>query len=411
MPVISHHKRLWVVMLLAALVVALLASLSAATPTVDAKKKKHKEFECIEYAETEGNHEFDDYYQPWEVDRAVWKLELERGVDVDMIGLSNRGRPIHAVRMGKGRRVVFVQAGIHANELTGTTAVLDLLKELTRDSKETRRLLNDLTLVVIPMLNPDGAHWYQRENDQSWAETEAFFPQLVGGPPAFHHSLPGPRFWSHPRVAGYDLNRDFNPNFGYVPQREHLPGSGSVRGMNLTLESRTSQRLYSSLEREFGTVDVFVDLHNQAPCNTFDHDGDEATPDRYTPMSISAQFLRNPAAHGAGTTYPKFDYDASRQATVAAWLGTQRAGRPTSDVTRYPQNLDLAGSANSSYQLRGSASVLMEAGRQRHANPEWNLEFIARVHRLAVRGILDAVANRSIDRINPERYEQIPVRN
>jgi Zinc carboxypeptidase len=409
MSVQSERTRLWVAVLLAALVAAVLAA------PVDAKKKgdrdRHKEFECIEYAENEGNHEFDDYYQPWEVDRAVWKLELQRGVDVDMIGLSHRGRPIHAVRMGHGRRVVMVQAGIHANELTGTTAVLDLLKDLTRNSRESRKLLSGLTLVVIPMLNPDGAHWYQRENDQTWAETEAFFPQLAGGPPAFHYSLPGPRFWSNPRVAGYDLNRDFNPDFGYVPQKEHLPGSGSVRGMNLTRESKISQGLYAQLEREFGTVDVFVDLHNQAPCNTFDHDGDEATPDRYTPMSISAQFLRNPAAHGAGTTYPKFDYDASRRATVAAWLGTQRAGRPASDVTRYPQNLDLAGSANSSYQLRGSASVLMEAGRQRHANPEWNLPFIASVHRMAVKGILEAVSNRSIDRIDPEKYERIPVRN
>ena len=196
-----------------------------------------------------------------------------------------------------------------------------------------------------------------------------------------------------------------------MPQPEHLPGNGNVRGMNLTLESRSSQRLYAALEREFGTVDVFVDLHNQAPCNTFDHDGEEATPDRFTPMSISAQFLRDPAAHGAGTTYPKFDYDASRRATVAAWLGTQAAGRPASDVTRYPQNLNLAGSANSAYQLRGSASVLMEAGRQRHANPEWRLDFIASVHEMAVRGIIESAADGSLDRIDPERYERIPIRD
>jgi hypothetical protein len=410
MPMALIHKRasVWLALLLAALLVVLL---STAAPPVAAKETQQDLLECIEYAEDEGDHSFDDYYQPWEVDRAVRKLDQFPRTKVATIGVSNRGRPIHSVRMGTGDRVVFVQAGIHANELTGTTAILDLLKSMSNNSKQTRRILDRITLVVIPMLNPDGAVHYQRENDQSWAETVAFFPQLLGAPEAFHHSTPGPRFWADPRVAGFDLNRDFNPNFDYVPQPEHLPGSGSVRGMNLTLESRTSQRLYASLEREFGTVDVFVDLHNQAPCNTFDHDGDEATPDRYTPMSISAQFLRNPAAHGAGTTYPKFDYDASRQATVAAWLGTQGAGRPASDVTRYPQNLDLAGSANSSYQLRGSASVLMEAGRQRHANPEWRLDFIAKVHELAVRGIIESLADRSLYGIDPERYEQIPVRN
>jgi hypothetical protein len=366
---------------------------------------------CIEYAEDEGDHSFDAYYQPEEVDRAVAKLAGHKQFTTSVIGLSNRGRPIHAVRTGHGRQVLFVQAGIHANELTGTTAVMNLLKSMTNESRRNRTIRERLTIVAIPMLNPDGAHWYQRENDQTWAETQARFPQLAGRPPAFYHDLPGPRFWSDPRVDGFDLNRDFNPDFGYVPQPEHLPGSGGVRGMYLTPESRASQRLYASLEREFGLVDVFVDLHNQAPCNTFDHDGDPATPDRYTPMSISAQFLRDPAAHGAGTTYPRFDYDASRRANVAAWLGTQAAGSPASDVTRYPQNLDLAGSANSSYQLRGSASVLMEAGRQRHANPEWRLDFIAHVHELAVRGIIDSLVDGTLDDIDPERYERIPVRN
>ena len=52
-----------------------------------------------------------------------------------MIGLSNRGRPIYSVRTGHGRKVVFVQAGIHANELTGTTAVMNLLEDLDDNSQ------------------------------------------------------------------------------------------------------------------------------------------------------------------------------------------------------------------------------------------------------------------------------------
>lgn len=366
---------------------------------------------CIEYAENAGNHEFGRYYQPWEVDRELSKLDGKRDFRVSVAGLSNRGRPIWSVRTGHGPKVIFVQAGIHANELTGTTAMMNLLKSLDNNSKHVRELREAITLVVVPMLNVDGAVHYQRENDQTWAETVQRFPQLAGAPKAFYHSTPGPRFWSDPRVDGFDLNRDFNPNFDYVPQASHLPGAGGVRGLNLTKESKVSQGLYAQLEREFQTVDVFVDLHNQAPCNNFDHDGDATTPARYTPMSISAQFLRNPAAHGAGTTYPKFDYDASRRANVAAWLGVQRFGSPAADVTRYPQNLDLAGSANGSYQLRGSASVLMEAGRQRHANPEWNLDFIAGVHENAVRGIIDSVVDGWFETIDPNRYEQIPVRN
>jgi hypothetical protein len=366
---------------------------------------------CIEYAEDAGNHEFGAYYQPEEVDREVAELARNSAFRTSAVGLSNRGRPIWSVRTGTGPKVIFVQAGIHGNELTGTTAVMNLLKSLDSDSEYARKLRREITLVVVPMLNADGAAHYQRENDQTWAETVERFPQLDGVREAFYYSTPGPRFWGDPRVPGYDLNRDFNPDFDYVPQAGHLPGSGGVRGLNLSKEAKVSQGLYDQLEREFGTVDVFVDLHNQAPCNDFDHDGDPSTPTQYTPMSISAQFLSNPAAHGAGTTYPKFDYDASRRANVAAWLGVQPFGCPASNVTRYPQNLNLAGSANGSYQLRGSASVLMEAGRQRHANPEWNVDFIAAVHENAVRGIINSVVDGWFSDIDPNRYEQIPVRN
>ena len=364
---------------------------------------------CIEYAEGSGNTEFDDYWQPHEIDRAVRKLGREFKTSV--IGLSNRGRPIYSVRTGHGRKVVFIQAGIHANELTGTTAVMNLLEDLDSNSRRNREIRDQVTLVFIPMLNVDGAVHYQRENDQTWAETQQRFPQLAGRPPAFYHQEPGPRFWGDPRVAGFDLNRDFNPNFNYVPQPEHLPGNGGVRGLNLTRESKASQGLYASLEREFRTVDVFVDLHNQAPCNSYDHDGDAT---HAWPLHADVDLRAVPAEPGGARR--RDDVPEVRLRRLAARerrrlaRALRRAAARRHEVTRYPQNLDLAGSANGSYQLHGSASVLMEAGRQRHANPEWNLSFIAKVHELAVRGIIDSVTDRWMDRIDPNRYEQIPIR-
>jgi predicted deacylase len=392
--------------LLTALTLMLLLKGGGVTATAEASPSQ-----CPEFEEGHGSETVEAYYEPDEIAAFVQRLEATRpSVTTSEIGTSNRGRPIYSVRLGDGDRVVFLQGGIHANEPTGTTALVNLLTKLTDNSTRSQQIREALTIVAIPQLNPDGAVPYQRENDQSWDETVAMFPQLAGAPRAFYHSLPGPRFWSDPRVAGFDLNRDFNPDFGYVPQPGHLPGSGSVRGMYLTPEARSSRDLYTALEEEFGLVDVFVDLHNQAPCNTFD-DGHPDTPDLHTPMSISAQFLRDPAAHGAGTTYPNFDWDASRRANVAAWDGTQRGGSTFSGVTRYPQNLNLAGSANGSYQLRGSASVLMEAGRQRHANPQWRHGFIAKVHELGVMGIVDALVDGTFDDIDPDRYEDIPIRD
>lgn len=366
---------------------------------------------CGEFPESQGNHDFSAYYQPPEVDAAVRRLAAVEGVRTEVIGQSLRGRPIHSVRVGTGERVVFVQAGIHGNEATGTIAVLNLLRELTDDSDRSRQIREALTVVGVPMLNPDGAAHYQRENHQSWEETVARFPQLAGAPEAFYHSLPGPRFWGDPRVAGYDVNRDFNPDFTYEPQPEDLPGASSATGMYLTAEARASRDLYAALQSEFGLVDVFIDLHNQAPCNTFDHDGDPATPDRYTPMSISAQMLGDPAEHGAGTLYPDFDADASGRANFAAWQALQELGAPYANITRYPQNLDLAGSAVAAYQLRGSAGVLMEASRQRNSTPDWRIDFLVEVHQRAIRGIIDALADDALGSIDPELYDSIPVRN
>jgi hypothetical protein len=58
-------------------------------------------------------------------------------------------------------------------------------------------------------------------------------------------------------------------------------------------------------------VEVFFYLHSQnspRPCYTGEGMDD------YTPMSISARFISNPAQHG---DWPLFDYDASRQANLA----------------------------------------------------------------------------------------------
>ncbi len=367
---------------------------------------------CVEYPESQGIQIVDAYYQPHEVDAFVKAIGRRDTVDTDIIGISNRGRPIHVLRVGTGDTVVFIQGGIHANEPTGTTAAIDLLRQVSNNSVRSQEIREALTIIAVPQLNPDGAVPYQRANDQTWEETVGMFPQLATAPRAFYHSLPGPRFWNDPRVAGYDINRDFNPDFNYVPQAAHLPGNSGVRGMYLTPEARASRDLYATLEAEFGIVDVFIDLHNQAPCNTYDHDGHPETAGRYTPMSISAQMLRDPETlHGAGTTYPNWDWDASRRANVAAWQATADMGAPHANITRYPQNLNLAGSAVGAYQLRGSAGVLMEAGRQRHSTPEWRHEFIAEVHQKAMMGILDSLTDGTFDDIDPDLYDAIPIRN
>ncbi|MGH3029737.1 MAG: M14 family zinc carboxypeptidase [Gaiellaceae bacterium] len=61
--------------------------------------------------------------------------------------------------MGDGPDVFWLQARIHGNELHSTEAVLQVLKYLASGggSPEARRIREQLTVIVVPMYNPDGA--------------------------------------------------------------------------------------------------------------------------------------------------------------------------------------------------------------------------------------------------------------
>lgn len=79
-------------------------------------------------------------------------------VDVSSAGLSGEGRQLLYATVGDGPDVFWLQARIHGNELHSTEAVLQILKYLgSSGSAEARRIRENLTVIVIPMYNPDGA--------------------------------------------------------------------------------------------------------------------------------------------------------------------------------------------------------------------------------------------------------------
>lgn len=87
---------------------------------------------------------------------------------VEKAGESIEGRSIHQVSVGKGPTHVLLWSQMHGDEPTATSALFDIFEYLRRRQKEptVQRLLNTLTLHVVPMLNPDGAERFQRRNAQ-----------------------------------------------------------------------------------------------------------------------------------------------------------------------------------------------------------------------------------------------------
>lgn len=84
------------------------------------------------------------------------------------IGTSVEGRAIHLLEIGSGHENVLLWSQMHGDEPSATPAVLDLLDWLANhaDDQGVATILERLTIVVIPMLNPDGAERYTRQNAQ-----------------------------------------------------------------------------------------------------------------------------------------------------------------------------------------------------------------------------------------------------
>jgi hypothetical protein len=82
------------------------------------------------------------------------------------IGRSLLGREIRAVTFGRGPTRVLLWSQMHGDESTATMALADIFRFLADgvDDPLRERLARELTVVFVPMLNPDGAELFQREN-------------------------------------------------------------------------------------------------------------------------------------------------------------------------------------------------------------------------------------------------------
>lgn len=79
-------------------------------------------------------------------------------------GKSVKGNPIYSIKFGYGNIKLLYWSQMHGNEPTTTKGVIDFLYFLNSNEILAKEILEKYTLVIIPMLNPDGAALYTREN-------------------------------------------------------------------------------------------------------------------------------------------------------------------------------------------------------------------------------------------------------
>jgi Zinc carboxypeptidase len=93
--------------------------------------------------------------------------KLATGFDSRLLGRSVEGRPIKSITLGNGPTKVLLWSQMHGNESTASRAILDLLHFFGqpgrfRDLAE--KILAQLTITIVPLLNPDGTNVFRRRN-------------------------------------------------------------------------------------------------------------------------------------------------------------------------------------------------------------------------------------------------------
>ncbi len=93
---------------------------------------------------------------------------LSSKFEKDILGYSENNIPIYKISIGTGKIKILVWSQMHGNESTGTKALFDLFNFLENDNAELSEIITSIltncTIQFIPLLNPDGAIKFTREN-------------------------------------------------------------------------------------------------------------------------------------------------------------------------------------------------------------------------------------------------------
>jgi len=185
-----------------------------------------------------------------EVQKYILNLGRYEGIDVYTIGKSVQNRDIHMIKLDLGdpaqeKPVIMITGGVHAREFGGTDYSIKFINDTIRKAQtdpDTRSLLEQAVIVVVPLVNPDG-----RE-------------MIIRGGTATRKS----------NANGVDLNRNMpSMNAGQLAKGVKMISSYSSKpsmsffaGYNLGSESET-RALIKWLNHYAPKAHVFIDLHQQ----------------------------------------------------------------------------------------------------------------------------------------------------
>lgn len=110
------------------------------------------------HKEYKANSLFGRYITLKDIEPLLFKFQTE------VIGRSVLGKPIYKYEIGIGKIRILMWSQMHGNESTTTKALFDFFNVIHSQEAIGVKLLQEFTFCFLPMVNPDGAELYTREN-------------------------------------------------------------------------------------------------------------------------------------------------------------------------------------------------------------------------------------------------------
>jgi hypothetical protein len=204
----------------------------------------------------------------------------------EVIGKSMNGRDIRALTIGTGPTTVLLWSQMHGDESTASMSLADIFGFLASSdpSPVRRHLLDSLTITFVPMLNPDGAELFQRQNaagiDVNRDARELATPEARALKGIRDRLEPDFGFNLHDQNArtragrsggqvaiallapAYDSSRSYNE----VRSRARLVAAGIARTLNAEIPGRIAgyddtfnPRAFGDLIQQWGTSTVLIE--------------------------------------------------------------------------------------------------------------------------------------------------------
>lgn len=182
-------------------------------------------------------------------EKYILNLDKYNGVEVSVIGKSGQGRNMYMVKVALGgeenKPIIMLSGSVHAREFGGVEYITKILNDTIKKAQTnsaTRKLLQKVVIIAVPLVNPDGREMIinggnpNRKSDSNGVDLNRAMPAVNAGQLA----------------TGVKEIDDFSIT----------PGLDFFAGNNLGTESET-QALIKWYDYYVPKASVYIDFHQQ----------------------------------------------------------------------------------------------------------------------------------------------------